>query len=73
MNALDLIRFSAKTLATAIVLVGFAPVIVIAWLCYFLCKEAPERQDTKPMDIQAKPVFETTSAVFGRSPLVHAS
>ena len=77
MNATDLIQFTAKTLGMGIVLIGFAPFILVAWLCYFLDGEVEEvtktSHGTKPVDIQAKQVFESTSSVFGCSQMLPAS
>ena len=75
MNALDLIQFLVKNVAMAIVLVCFAPVFAIAWLCYFLCEEEEETTETslstKKMGIQSTPVLEVTSSVFASSTMAH--
>ena len=58
MNATDLIQFTAKTLGMGIVLIGLAPFILVAWLCYFLGSEVEETAKTsygtKQVDIQTK-------------------
>lgn len=77
MNATDLIHATAKTLGMGIVLVGFAPIVLIAWLCYFLCQEVEEttefRPNSNPAENQTKRVFESTSSVLDCSQMAHAS
>ena len=77
MNATDFIQFTAKAFGLGIVLAGFAPVILIAWLCYFLCQEVEETtefcQNSNPSENQTKCVFESTSSVLGCSQMAHAS
>ena len=77
MSTSDLIHVTAKTLGMGIVLVGFAPIVLFAWLCYFLCQEVEGATEfcpnSNPAEKQTKRVFESISSVLDCSQMAHAS